>query len=164
MQQWYLIQTKPRRESLAEKNLQQQGFMTYLPWLLTRKRLRERWREVIEPLFPRYLFIQLDLDTDNSAPIRSTFGVSRMVRFGDTPATVPDVVITSLQQREQEGIIRLTDQTRFKKGDKLRIAEGPMKELEAIFQCQRGEDRAIVLITVLGELRQVNIDINHLVL
>jgi len=40
--------------------------------------------EIEESLFPRYLFVQLDIGPQGLdwGPIRSTMGVSRLVRFG----------------------------------------------------------------------------------
>ena len=41
---------------------------------------------VVEPVFPRYLFVRLDFGVTNLAPIRSTLGVSDLVRFGEQRA------------------------------------------------------------------------------
>ena len=80
---WYLIHTKPRQESRAALNLAQQGYQCYLP-LMAVERLRQRALTlVLEPLFSRYLFIQLDTSHSgqNWGPIRSTKGVARIVTF-----------------------------------------------------------------------------------
>ncbi len=163
MQQWYLLQSKPLKEQVAVENLQRQEYQIYLPLLQIRKRVRGHWREVIEPLFPRYIFIFLDNETQNWAPIRSTIGVSSLVRFGGEAAVVPEAVVHDLRAREDStGVISLLTQKQFKAGDKLRIAEGPMQALEAVFSSMSGADRALVLIKILGQLRQVEIHIDQL--
>ena len=99
---WYVVQSKPRKESLAEENLQRQGFTTYYPHTAQPKRRRQRWQKVLEPLFPRYLFVQLNVGVDNFAPIRSTLGVVVLVHFGNQPAVMPVSAIEAIQQQEQE--------------------------------------------------------------
>ncbi len=79
---WYLIYAKPRMEPVAEEHLTRQGYGVYLPRVRATHRLRGRYRERVDPLFPRYLFIHLDQCNDNWGPIRSTQGVAGMVRPG----------------------------------------------------------------------------------
>ena len=71
---WYLIATKPRQEAVALLNLERQGYRVQLPKVELRKRRRGKWQEVIEPLFPGYLFVALATGVDDTAPIRSTVG------------------------------------------------------------------------------------------
>jgi transcription antitermination factor NusG len=62
--------------------------------MLTVEKLRRgRLAEVVEPMFSRYLFIRLDTEHSNWAPIRSTLGVSRLVSFGNRPAPMADELI-----------------------------------------------------------------------
>jgi len=96
MKHWYAIHTKPRQEEHAAVHLRRQEFEIYLPRIKQARRFRQRWRDMIEPLFPRYLFIRLDLGNDNVAPIRSTRGVSKLVSFNGLPATVPEPLIDAL--------------------------------------------------------------------
>ena len=86
---WYAIQTKVRQESLAVTNLDRQGFTCYLPLITLEKLRRGKKVMVEEAMFPGYLFIELDASgTGQSwAPIRSTFGVSKLVSFGGQPAS-----------------------------------------------------------------------------
>ena len=51
MKRWYLVHTKPRKEKLAQANLQRQDWEVYLPLLLSRRRRRGAWAEAVEPLF-----------------------------------------------------------------------------------------------------------------
>ena len=80
MKSWYAIQTKPRQEAIAQLHLQRQRFETYLPQILLRKCKRDKWTKIVEPLFPRYLFIHIDPDENNLAPVRSTRGVTGLVQ------------------------------------------------------------------------------------
>ena len=53
MKEWYAVHARPRQEAVAELNLKRQGYRTYLPRILLRKRRRGKWARVVEPLFPR---------------------------------------------------------------------------------------------------------------
>jgi transcriptional antiterminator RfaH len=156
MTNWYAVQTKPRQELTAEKNLQRQGFATYLPRIRLRKRKRNNWVDAVEPLFPRYLFIQVDPDQDSLAPVRSTLGVASLVRFGHLLRPVPDAVIDYLRQVEDpETQQRQADAWPHQPGDILEVLEGPFASLTGIYQMPLGEDRALLLIELLGRSNSV---------
>ena len=96
MMRCYVIHTKWASETVAESNLQRQGYEVYLPRLARTVRRRGRLREQIVPLFPRYLFLRLNEGSQVLGPVRSTTGVARVVRFGSSYATVPDQLIRVL--------------------------------------------------------------------
>ena len=98
--EWYAVHARPRQEAVAELNLERQGYHTYLPKIRLRKRRRDKWTKVVEPLFPRYLFIRVDPNRQSLAPVRSTLGVAGLVRFGQLLRPVPDGVIAYLKQVE----------------------------------------------------------------
>jgi transcriptional antiterminator RfaH len=99
MKKWYLLYTKPRQEKLALQHLQNQAYEAYLP-LVKIEKIRQgarAWAE--EALFPRYLFVQLDEAGSQSwAPIRSTVGVSQLVKFGHHFAEVSQELVQWVQE------------------------------------------------------------------
>ncbi len=148
---WYAVYTKPNGESIAEENLERQGYLVYLPRLKQARRRRGRWVGVVEPLFPRYLFVRLAMERDNIAPIRSTKGVTGLVRFGREPAPVPDGFVESLQAAaDEESGCQVIDCTLFKKGDEIRILDGPFAGYNAVFEGANGEERVIILLNLMG--------------
>lgn len=148
---WYLVHTKPRQEHCALENLQNQGYTCYLPMLAAEKLQRGKLQLVSSPLFPRYLFIQLDtqLQGKSWAPIRSTKGVSRLVCFGTDPARVHDSLVSSLKEHETQAC--QNPEHLFTPGEKLHITEGPFQGLEAIYDMPDGESRVMVLIELLSK-------------
>lgn len=154
---WYVIHTKPRQEQRALSNLQQQGYQCYLPMIAKEKLTRERINVIEEPLFPRYLFISLDSSRygQNWSPIRSTWGVSGLVSFGSEPAKVNSGLIDLL--RQQEHSLSEDPQRLFSPGESLLVAEGPFAGLQAIYQMASGENRAMVLIELMGKSAQMQI-------
>lgn len=160
---WYVVQTKPCKESLAEENLQRQGFVTYCPHTIQPKRRRQRWQKVLEPLFPRYLFVQLNVGVDNFAPIRSTLGVISLVRFGNQPAVMPASAIASIQEQEQEITGTSLAHPCWQKGDLVEVIDGPFAGLRGIFQNKEGMERVSLLLDILGQQNRFSIHVNNLI-
>ena len=154
---WYVIHTKPRQEARALTNLVQQGYQCFLPMITLERLSRGRVNLVEEPLFPRYLFICLDHGRhgQNWAPIRSTVGVSGLVTFGSSPARMhPDLIDALLLQ--QEGLSEAPERL-FQNGERLLIGGGAFAGLEAVYQMASGDNRAMVLIELMGKLAPMQI-------
>lgn len=159
---WYLLFSKPRQERIALANLQRQGYPSYLPLIRNRRKRYGRYSHVIEPMFPRYLFIHLNDETDDWGPIRSTIGVVKLVRFGDRAGRVPDDLVATLQAREGDKGYFEPVLPQLRAGDSVRICEGPMSGYEGIFHCRSGRQRVILLLEIAGRLAKVQIDPDHL--
>ncbi|GAA3898569.1 transcription/translation regulatory transformer protein RfaH [Halomonas cibimaris] len=156
---WYVVQCKAGESFRAAEQLANQHFQVFHPVLERKRRRQGKLTWVCEPLFPFYLFIQLDTINSNWRPIRSTRGVLRIVSFGHVPAAVPDALVASLQRcpHRREGA-----HTRFSAGDCVRIADGPFKGISAVFQYAKGTERAVVLLNMLQQPRPVEMPSDHL--
>lgn len=141
---WYVVQTKPRQEFRAEEHLLNQGLRCVLPTLRAEKIHRGRRVLITEPLFARYLFVELDGETRNWGAIRSTRGVSRLVTFGGVPGKLPPGWI-DLFQCDTPPIKSL-----FEAGQRVVVTQGAFCGLEGIYQMPDGESRAIVLLELLS--------------
>ena len=148
---WYLVYTKPRMEDVAKDNLERQGYRTYLPKVEFNKRVKGHYRTIIEPLFPRYLFLSMDTENDNWMPIRSTMGVSHIIRFGAMPIQVPTQLVTNIEKTVDENGIRHIDQRQFATGDVVEIIDGPFSGYSAIFDSTIGKERVALLLDVVGK-------------
>jgi transcriptional antiterminator RfaH len=150
---WYLIHTKPGCESLAEANLQRQGYAVHLPRVLQSMRRHGQSRERITPLFPRYLFLRLSEGRQALSPVRSSIGVAGIVRFGAKYAIVPDRIITELRRRAdpETGLHRLIKPPALTRGAPVHITAGPFEGLHGIFEREAGSDRVVVLLNLLGQ-------------
>jgi transcriptional antiterminator RfaH len=149
-QAWYVVHTKPRQEARALENLQNQGFNCFLPTMQVQKLRNQKVQTITEPMFSRYLFIQLDDQTQNWGPIRSTLGVSKLVSFGPLPAKVPPEFIAFLKEAPPETLERM-----FAPGDTVKVAAGPLHGLEGKYLAHDGETRAFVLIELLGQPQKI---------
>lgn len=157
---WHLVYTKAQMEDIALVNLERQGYTCYLPKLRIEKIRRRKAEVVIEPMFPRYLFVRLDLSGKGKSwtPIRSTLGVQQLIYFGSRAAMVDDRLIDWLRQREME---RPTE-AMFKPGDAVVITDGPFAGIEAIFQTADAERRAMILLEILSKPVRMQIDTGRL--
>lgn len=146
---WYLVQCKPRQDDRAEDHLTRQDYECIRPVCRRERLVRGQRIHLQESLFPGYLFINLPDDT-NWAPLRSTRGVSRVVSFGGKPLAVSQELITQLQNRIE------VSQPAFTAGDRVRILEGGLGALDAIFMSSDGEERVILLINLLHRQQTVS--------
>lgn len=148
---WYLVYAKPRQERVAQTNLERQGYPVYLPLARQARRRHGRTLSTIAPLFPRYLFVHLDREIDNWAPIRSTLGVVSLVRFGQLPAPVPDELVQFLRGREDPEGLHVLTVDEYKSGARVRITAGGMAGYEGIFVAPSSRQRVVVLLDILGK-------------
>jgi transcriptional antiterminator RfaH len=158
VRRWYLVYAKPRQEPVAQENLVRQGFEIYLPLIRQPRKRSGKRVTIIAPMFPRYLFIHLDSHNDNWGPIRSTLGVASLVRFGQTPAQVPDDLITAIRSREDEHGIHVMPADEYKPGGRVRITEGSFMGYEGIFLAKTGHDRVLILLDILGRHTRASVD------
>ena len=150
---WFLVYTKAREEERAKKNLENQGFETFLPMIAYEKISQPKLLS-LKPMFPRYLFIIINVERDNWHLIQSTRGVCNVVLFGSKFAAVPNAVIEFIKTRVNNHSIvkqKVTTQL-FQKGDKLVIKKGVMKGKEATFFSKTGKERVNILLKLMNEL------------
>ncbi len=156
MRRWYVINTHAQSERKAVWHLENQGFRVYLPQYMKRRRHSRRVDMVKAPLFPRYLFVELDLELDRWRAISSTIGVSHMISGGERPLAIPEGVIDDIRAREDEtGIVPVAREARFRKGDKLQVMDGALIDHVGLFECSSDQDRVVLLLNLLG--RQVRV-------
>ena len=157
---WYVVATKPRQESIARDHLQRQGYRLLLPEIRLKKRRQNRWAEAVEPLFPGYLFVQLTFGRDDPAPIRSTRGCRDLVRFGEHHPPIPASV---LEELTSQAAFVSEGGPLFIAGDSVRLEGGAFSGLTAVFDMPKGDDRAQVLIQMLGKEQQVIVHSDQLI-
>ncbi len=151
MDRWYVVHTHQRSERTALVNLQRQGFHAYLPQYLKPRRHARRVDRVAAPLFPRYLFVNMDLGAARWRAVHSTIGVRHLVCHGELPAPLPAGVIDEIRTREDEsGMVRMDWQVPYKKGDVVQITSGALFNQTGLFDCVADDERVIVLLELLG--------------
>jgi len=150
---WFLIYTKAQQEQRAKKNLESQGFETFLP-LIAFAQSNSSKSITLKAMFPRYLFVKFNTELDKWNRIKSTRGVSHLVVFGQRVAEIPNQVIVYLKSRADENDIFRQKITRqeFQRGDKLVIEKGVFKNKEATFLAKKSQERVRILLRFVNHL------------
>src|SRR5260370_1153061 len=103
---WYVAMTLPRKERIAAANLENQGFSSFLPMQLVTHRHARRFRTQLVPVFPRYIFAILNIDTQRWRSVNGTLGIARLVTDGEKPlAVAPGIVETLIQSCDHRGAL-----------------------------------------------------------
>jgi transcriptional antiterminator RfaH len=156
---WYVVQTQINCEAKAAQNLQRQGFDIYLPRYLKRRRHARKVDFTAKALFPRYMFVAIDVATQRWRSIQSTIGVSRLVCNGDVPAALPEGVVGAMKGREDDkGFVRMDVRPTFAPGDKVRVLAGAFMDNAGLFNGMADHDRVSILLDMLGRKVRVLLD------
>ncbi len=159
---WYVVMTKARQEQLASDNLMRQGYAVYLPRLRILKRLARRQQARLEPLFPRYLFLQPGSKAHSIAPVRSTLGVSGIVRFGPAPAILCAQTLGCLRVFEAEqNAAPDAAISPIRCGRRVRVADGPLQGMEGLVS-DVAQERVVILMNLLGHDTRVSVSRHQL--
>ena len=159
---WYLVQCKPNAAQIAVRNLENQSFGTFLPLQEITKRKGKIFQQQIRPLFPGYLFVQIDPDQGPWRQLNSTRGVSRMVRLGAKPSAVPNEIVEALMERcDKQSILRRTSETQSSKlhaGNQAQVTQGPFSGFIATISDIEPNKRINILIEIMGQTTKVAIN------
>lgn len=154
---WLVVMTKPRMETEAKVNLERQRFVVYMPTWVDLRRRSDGWQKVQSAMFPRYLFAKIVNDEQSISPIRSTRGVSQLVRFGTELARATDSMICEIRGLEAARNAGGDQLKPFKPGDEVLITAGPFKGISAeVFSS--GQQRVILLMQVLGKTQRLEFE------
>ena len=126
---WYVVHTRPNSERKAELNLEAQEFKTFLPQIERTARHARRLTTVRRPLFPRYLFVRLDVGRDRWLSVNSH----------------SDAGLTRLDRALAEG-------------QRVRILSGPLANFTATVVRLDARRRVDVLLEIMGAAVSVSVD------
>ena len=158
---WYLVQCKPRESFRAEAHLTYQSYVCFHPTYPVKRNIAKGVKCINAPLFPHYLFIFLT-ELDHWSPIRSTRGVSHMVRYDGIPASLDSRITDGLKQH----CARLNGaepEPLYKPGDCVTIIDGCFNALEAIVTAVSGEERVTLLLNLFNRPQYVELPISAVV-
>lgn len=158
MKSWFVAHTHPMKEQIAEQHLREQGFDVYLPRFKKMRRHARKVEEVLAPLFPRYLFVAMEVEVAHWRCVNSTRGVSYLLQNDGLPAEIPKKIVETLKEKETvDGFISINSLAAFIKGDKVRVLKGVFKDHLAIFETMDAKQRTQLLLTFLGRETKVSL-------
>ena len=144
---WYAIYTKPKCEDSTARLLNNAGIETLNPKIKVLKRLRNKYCDVVEQLFPCYIFALFDKER-HSHMISYTRGVKYIVGR-ESPLAVHPEIIHAIRERMEGDIVIQTPED-LSKGDRVLIKEGPFKDFYGVFdRSVPGKKRSMILLEAL---------------
>lgn len=161
MENWYTLHTKPNAEYQVAASLKRREIQTYLPEVETPK---ARNRRKMKPFFPCYLFIKVDFGRVGLSQVQWTPGLRRIVAFDNRPVPLPDEIINTIRRKlEEVNTAKGQVAHNFRPGDPVRITDGPLQGLLAIFEGpSTPAERVRVLLNMLGHASRVHLSVNDL--
>lgn len=161
MKRWYVVYTRTGMERMAFGNLEEQGYTAYLPQRLKERRHARRIDTIKTPLFPRYLFVELDPKVDRWHAINGTYGVSYLITMGERPSAVPPGIVESIRERENEaGMVEIAEPCPYAEGEVVEITRGAFADQTGIFKCDDDKQRITLLLSLLGRETEVRLPAN----
>ncbi|MBI5026850.1 MAG: hypothetical protein HZC12_09060 [Nitrospirae bacterium] len=158
MKFWYVVYTKPRQEELVVENLKRVPEIEVVnPKLKKKKIIHGRLREIIEELFPCYVFTKFNLK-EHYRLIKYTRGVRRILGNDGVPFIVDDGIIEVIKSRTKDGFAAI-EPPEFKPGEQVLIKDGPLSGLTGIFEYEtRASDRVMILLNAISYQAKLTID------
>jgi transcription antitermination factor NusG len=153
---WFALWVKSNREKIVAEAATRKGYENFLPLYRSRRRWSDRYRDIDLPLFPGYVFCRLDVR--KRLPLLTIPSVVQIVGIGKVPIPVDDDEIAAIRTLVWSGL-SLQPWPLLEAGHRVRIAEGPLRNVEGIVIEIKGSYRLIVSITLLQ--RSVAVAINR---
>src|SRR5512133_1243298 len=98
---WYAIRTRPKHEKIVESMLANKGYEVLLPIFKCRRRRPDRFKNILLPLFPGYLFCRFDQHA--RLPILTTPGVLHVVGSGRVPIPISETEVEDVRRVVNSG-------------------------------------------------------------
>jgi len=136
---WYVFYLRPRTENLVCRTLTNLNYDVFLPVTHSIRIWKNRQKKKIKfPLFPNYLFVYTYAHELYS--IKCIPQVVSYITCGGKPSTISDKEIEGI--RRMLGLGReITVETKFSKGERVRIVSGPLIGYEGVLVKQGSKSR-----------------------
>ena len=152
--EWFILQFKSNSHHLAAKNLNQQGFETFLPLHDITSRRLSRFINTSKPLFPSYMFVKFDRAESEWQKINSTYGVSRLITFNSILKSIPTIFVDHLMKRyDLSG--KLIPIKKLEKGDRVTVLKGPFANFIATVEKYEADQRIWILMDLMGRKTKI---------
>ena len=130
MPEWYILNYKSFRYGVLKHELERKQVGYYDPYIWINK----RGRRTFEPLFPSYMFLRFDINSEGWNHTRYIPGVKYLLPKNSTPISVGDDLIEEIKNRVEMYNSGKQKIREHKEGEKVIIKIEPFDELDAICQ------------------------------
>jgi transcription antitermination factor NusG len=143
---WYALQVRPRYEKQVAQSIGAKGIKTFLPMYLARRHWSDRTKNLQLPLFDGYVFCQVEPDA--RLRVLVTPGVMHFVGVGKVPVPIDSLEMEAIERTVRSGLAA-KPWPFMKTGDRVRVDEGPLRNLEGILMRIEGNDHVVISVTLL---------------
>jgi transcription termination/antitermination protein NusG len=156
---WHVLWTRSHCEELVCQQLTAKGFHPFLPTLPAWSRRRSASHQLRVPMFPGYLFVHDGIDKQAHVEIRKARGlVAILGERWDRPALVPTPEVDAIRCVVQSDLPALAHPY-LREGRRVRIVDGPLRDVEGILARTRAE-RGLVVLSVDLLQRSVAVEVD----
>ncbi|MBN2419393.1 MAG: UpxY family transcription antiterminator [Deltaproteobacteria bacterium] len=155
---WYAVHTRSKFEQKVYDGILGKSIEVFLPKIQVMSRRKDRIKKILIPLIPGYVFVNTTLDPEEHLSILKTVGVVQFVAFKGRPVPARDEEIQSLM------ILNGTDRTVqnrafMQTGDRIRIMDGPLKNLTGFYLRHKGQsDKVVVSVELINRSMEIDIE------
>jgi len=161
--EWFILQFKANSHHQAVKNLNRQGFETFLPYNNITSQKKSRFTSPNQPLFPGYMFIRFDKAESEWHKINSTYGVSSLITFNSILKSIPTIFVDHLMKRyDLSG--KLIPIQKLKKYDNVTVLKGPFANFIATVEKYETDQRIWILMDLMGRKTKIQTQSDYLTL
>lgn len=130
--EWYAVRTMSRHEQRVSERLANKSMHVFYPTMEVWSQWKDRKKKIWKPLFPGYLFVELELTRPSWVEVLKTPGVADLLGYTDEPTPVPREQVLSVQTVLAAGV-PVRPHPYLNVGDKVIVVEGPLKGAIGIF-------------------------------
>ncbi|HEY6326609.1 MAG TPA: transcription termination/antitermination NusG family protein [Candidatus Cybelea sp.] len=142
MLRWYVAETKSQQERRAQKELINQAFSTLLLVVMDRVIIRGAVVDRPQLIWPGYLLVAFDCETDPWRAVSSTRGVKRLLG----PIEAPTPLRPGFVEQYAFVIPFVNDLTKLQRGDPVTIDAHKLADRKAWFHRMDGKLRCKILL------------------
>ena len=140
---WYAVQTRSRHEKLVARQLEGQGFSTFLPLTSQLRQWSDRRKLVDLPLFPGYAFLRMAYQPEQRLRVLTTEGIVAFVGVHGQGMPIPDRQIEHIKTL-LDAKVPTESHPFLKVGQRVRIRSGSLNGIEGLLVGQES-DRMMVI-------------------
>lgn len=156
---WYVLRTMTGHEDKVKARLEnrEECLNILLPKDEITYKIRGREIKRLKPLFPGYVFVQMELQEEYRYSIKNTPGVINFIGYGNEPSPVEDLEIENILEMIESGETR--ESAPFEVGDQVHVTDGPFMGISGfVSDINPKKSRLKVEVEILG--KQVPVELN----
>ena len=145
---WYALYVQPRKEKVVHRELQKRDFECYLPLKKEIRKWADRKKQVELPLFTSYVFVKIE--EYKQWNVLQVPGAVKFIWFGGKAVPIPEHQIESIKILIARDIAFELIPQQIRKGDLVRIKEGPFEGLVGTVLRNDNKTRFLISVNSIG--------------